>query len=339
MTRLQPRQEMDALDVARLMHRLFSAFDAAVVDAGLFKMDTVGDAYVAAGFFPPVSSPQPGGCSENDAADAAAATTGKACSQVLRAARDMIAVVAACREETGRELHCRIGVSAGEVLAGVLGRLQPRFHIFGAGLRAAEQHEKAGQIDTVHASPTFMAALALRGNLRRESGASDEECGIKDGCKYCVSSGRQLLAAAEAQKCVMTGSSGNWDLERSYIFELPVSSQEAVSGERSLASSAADDPALNDQTPESVAPGFPLPCCQAEVDQQQYSFILRPHIAGDDGSIQAEPGRRFFAATSASLSHLEWLQPPTRRVSFPMLQGLQLYRKMGRSFSIGSVPV
>jgi len=250
----------------------------------------------------------------------------------------MIAVVAACREETGRELHCRIGVSAGEVLAGVLGRLQPRFHIFGAGLSAAEQHEKAGQIDAVHASPTFMAALALAGNLRRGSGESEEGCGTKDGGKYDVRSGRQLLAAAEAQECVRTGSSGSWDLERSDMVELPVTSQAAVFGESSFTSSAAEDPALKNLSPESGAPSISLPCCQAEADHQQYSFILRPHVADDHDSILAEPGRRFFAATSASLSHLNRLpvQPLPRRMSFPMLPGLPLSRRLGRNHSIGS---
>jgi class 3 adenylate cyclase len=87
-----------------------------------------------------------------------------------------IAAVAACRKKTGRAVHCRIGVSTGEVLAGVLGRLQPRFHIFGAGLSAAERHEKAGQIDAVHASPAFMAALALAIESHADETSSDCCC-------------------------------------------------------------------------------------------------------------------------------------------------------------------
>jgi hypothetical protein len=45
-------QEMRPIAVARLVHRLFSGFDRAVKALGLFKMDTVGDAYIAAGFLP-----------------------------------------------------------------------------------------------------------------------------------------------------------------------------------------------------------------------------------------------------------------------------------------------
>ncbi len=75
-------------------------------------MDTVGDAYVAAALLPPGASAE----AESDA-----------CWRVLRAARAMLAAVAARRRATGRaRLACRIGVSVGDVLAGVLGQLQPR---------------------------------------------------------------------------------------------------------------------------------------------------------------------------------------------------------------------
>jgi hypothetical protein len=196
---------MDALDVARLMHRLFSAFDAAVTCAGLFKMDTVGDAYVAAGFLP-LAQPWPGPC---DDGHAAAMLAGQACDRVLLAARDMIAAVAACREETGRDVHCRIGVSAGEVLAGVLGRLQPRFHIFGAGLTAAERHEKAGQIDAVHASPSFMAALTLA--------TGSQVDGVNEDCSDCSQPRPDMSVLKERS----AGSSGRWDVRQSDVVDLP----------------------------------------------------------------------------------------------------------------------
>jgi class 3 adenylate cyclase len=94
----------------------------------MVQMDTIGDAYVAAVLLPP-------GSTENAEA--------VACCRVLSAARGMINAVAACRQTTGRSgLACRIGVSVGCVMAGVLGQLQPRFHIFGSGVRAAELHEQ-----------------------------------------------------------------------------------------------------------------------------------------------------------------------------------------------------
>jgi class 3 adenylate cyclase len=96
-------------------------------------MDTIGDAYVAAALLPPGSP---------------ANVEAAACCRVLAAARDMINAVVACRQATGRTgLGCRIGVSVGDVLAGVLGQLQPRFHIFGSGIHVAELHEQVNKLD------------------------------------------------------------------------------------------------------------------------------------------------------------------------------------------------
>jgi class 3 adenylate cyclase len=97
------------------------------------QMDTIGDAYVAAVLLPPGSS---------------ASAEAAACCRVLTVARGMIDAVVACRKGTGRTgLACRIGVSVGGVLAGVLGQLQPRFHIFGSGIRTAELHEQVNVVD------------------------------------------------------------------------------------------------------------------------------------------------------------------------------------------------
>jgi class 3 adenylate cyclase len=96
-------------------------------------MDTIGDAYVAAVLLPHGSP---------------AHVEAAACCRVLTAARGMINAVVACRQTTGRTgLACRIGVSVGSVLAGVLGQLQPRFHIFGSGIHVAELHEQVNGLD------------------------------------------------------------------------------------------------------------------------------------------------------------------------------------------------
>ncbi len=304
--------------MARLMHRLFSAFDAAVTGAGLFKMDTVGDAYVAAGFLPQA---QPSQFQCDEKAAAAALEAGQACDRVLLAARDMIAAVAACREETGRDVHCRIGVSAGEVLAGVLGRLQPRFHIFGAGLSAAERHEKAGQIDAVHASPAFMAALALPADLQVD-GASEES--------------RGLPWSSPAPTVTMlidrpAGSSGRWDVRQSDVVDLPssfchthavygnceaASSSELKGGPAAeLASDLQSDlsPSSKAQSSSSNEPRLPsatsffghsiseakASLLGTAAGSQHRSFILLPQPdPAHSNQNWSEPGWRFYHATA-----------------------------------------
>ena len=67
--------------MARLVHALFTRFDATVRACGLFKMDTVGDAYIVAALLPEGGG---GGC------DASAAATRRACRGLLAVARAML---------------------------------------------------------------------------------------------------------------------------------------------------------------------------------------------------------------------------------------------------------
>ena len=45
-------QSISALEVAQMLHQIFGAFDFEVQKLDLFKMDTVGDAYIVAGWLP-----------------------------------------------------------------------------------------------------------------------------------------------------------------------------------------------------------------------------------------------------------------------------------------------
>jgi class 3 adenylate cyclase len=150
------------LALAALVHRLFAGFDAAVSAAGLTRVDTVGDAYIAAGWLPPrrrrrssardatgdaaavadgdsrggcgpwregwneVGAGAEGGEAEAEAEGGEGDEEARVCAAALRAARAMLEVVGACRRETGRAVACRIGVSVGDVSAVVLGTLQVR---------------------------------------------------------------------------------------------------------------------------------------------------------------------------------------------------------------------
>jgi class 3 adenylate cyclase len=79
---------------------------------------------------------------------AAAIVTPSSTAQVARA---MLDTMAEHRLSTGQPLRCRIGIAVGAVICGVLGHLQPRFHVLGSGIRAAEKLEQTGRPDCVHA--------------------------------------------------------------------------------------------------------------------------------------------------------------------------------------------
>ena len=128
-------------------------------------MDTVGDAYVVVGFLQDAPPGQDGGgengegeqqatfvpivpgsgwgeAGGDDGARAAAraAAAAAACGDVLAAARAMILALRDYRRRTGSALHCRVGLALGDVVAGVLGHLQPRCAI-GEGERVQHHDE------------------------------------------------------------------------------------------------------------------------------------------------------------------------------------------------------
>ena len=143
-------QTMTPMQVAEMVHEMYSVFDVAVQERGLFKMDTIGDAYVVAGFLP----------LDEEASVSRDQEIYRICLDVLHLARVMIITMGRYRRKKKRETHCRIGVATGKVFAGVLGRLQPRFHIFGDAVKTAEGMEQTGQVDAVHASHDFISSLS-----------------------------------------------------------------------------------------------------------------------------------------------------------------------------------
>ena len=68
-------------------------------------------------------------------------------------------MLAAHREKTGIDLRARIGIGAGEVISGVMGRLQPRFCVYGEAMKEAAHNERHGLPDTLHCSREFFDAI------------------------------------------------------------------------------------------------------------------------------------------------------------------------------------
>ena len=165
---------------------------------------------------------------------------------------------------------------------------------------------------------------------------------MEDGCVDSVRSGSPMPTSAEGlqqqhtPKTVRTGSSGEWNLELSSLnhVETPAPTQEDVRWGRSPPSPAVLNPTSGDLWPENhdddAAGGTPpaIDYCLAEAGMQ-HSFILRPHDAHDLDAGWAKPGRRFFAATSASFS----LPRPTD----PTQPQSRLLHPMGRSVRRHSV--
>ena len=131
---------MAPADLVALLDQIFSAFDRLADAEGVEKIKTIGDAYmVAAGL------PEP----REDHVDAAARTA--------LAMRDEIAAIA---ERTGhRWLAVRIGIDAGPVVAGVIGRRKFIYDLWGDTVNTASRMESHGVPGEIQVTDQVAAAL------------------------------------------------------------------------------------------------------------------------------------------------------------------------------------
>eukprot|EP00736_Rhodelphis_marinus_P014500 Rmarinus@m.24618 len=109
-----------------LLNRVYTAFDAHVDERGVYKIETIGDAFVVIGGMP--NSP----CVSMHAA---------ACA---RFGLDMLKEIDMVREETKFDVNMRIGVHTGHCVAGVVGIKKPRYLIWGQTTVTANKMESEG---------------------------------------------------------------------------------------------------------------------------------------------------------------------------------------------------
>lgn len=99
----------------------------------------MGDAYIVAGILPKSAADGPAGgvvgtaiVGDSAATPRALATrTRDVCARMLRLGGVVLEGMAACRRETGLDVHGRVGIAIGSAVLGALGKLQPRFHMMG----------------------------------------------------------------------------------------------------------------------------------------------------------------------------------------------------------------
>ena len=91
-----------AVDIVKMLNRVFSRFDNLVERHGIEKIKTIGDAYMVAGGLPTTTRDHTGAIAE--------------------LALDILEIAHTFRSPTGHPLAVRIGAAVGPVVAGVIGR-------------------------------------------------------------------------------------------------------------------------------------------------------------------------------------------------------------------------
>ncbi|TMJ98340.1 MAG: response regulator [Alphaproteobacteria bacterium] len=136
---------MKAFEIVACLNQLFSEFDKLAEDAGIEKIKTIGDNYMAVCGLP---TPRPN--------HARLAT---------KFALDMVAATARLRSRLPVPFSIRVGLHSGPVMAGVIGTRKFAYDVWGDTVNIAARMEAAGAPNRVLASAATVKALGNDYNL------------------------------------------------------------------------------------------------------------------------------------------------------------------------------
>ena len=132
-------------ELVTLLNEVFSIFDMLAEHYELEKIKTIGDAYMVVGGL----APNP----ENHIG------------RVADLALDMLTAIAAYREESGIDLHVRVGMHMGPAVAGVVGIKKFIYDVWGETVNTASRMESHGLPDRVQVSEVTYERLRDRYRL------------------------------------------------------------------------------------------------------------------------------------------------------------------------------
>ncbi len=125
--------------IITILNGLFSLFDRLAREHGVERIKTIGDGYMAA-----TGVPAP-------AADHAV--------RIASFAVDMLDAMKTYAHESGYDLHIRVGINCGDVVAAVVGESRFAYDLWGDTVNVAARMEANGDADRIHCTRAFVEAL------------------------------------------------------------------------------------------------------------------------------------------------------------------------------------
>ncbi|XP_069119483.1 uncharacterized protein [Argopecten irradians] len=149
------------LQVVNMLNKLFSCFDKRIEEHDVYKVETIGDAYMVVSGVPKPNGQQHAG-------------------EIATMALDLLVRISCMKipHIPGKTFQLRIGCHSGSVVAGVVGTKMPRYCLFGESVNVAAKMESLGRPGMIHISETTFDILNSLGGyvmeVRTDDGARDD---------------------------------------------------------------------------------------------------------------------------------------------------------------------
>lgn len=139
------------MDVVNFLNDLYSTFDRIIGFYDVYKVETIGDAYLVVS-----GLPEPNG--------------DKHAREIALMALDILQAVSSfnLRHKPEYKIQIRIGMHSGSVCAGVVGKKMPHYCLFGDTVNTASRMESTGLPGKIHVSSATKAILDKFGTFQME---------------------------------------------------------------------------------------------------------------------------------------------------------------------------
>ncbi|GFQ70546.1 atrial natriuretic peptide receptor 2 [Trichonephila clavata] len=137
------------IQVVDFLNDLYTCFDAIINDFDVYKVETIGDAYMVVSGLP----------DRNGMRHA---------KEIARMSLALLKAVISfkIRHRQDDTVKLRIGIHSGPCCAGVVGQKMPRYCLFGDTINTASRMESTGEALKIHVSPETKVALDYFGNFK-----------------------------------------------------------------------------------------------------------------------------------------------------------------------------